>query len=439
MHIIFSLFYLAAGGVIFAIEYAYINKKGADAHHILIFFYITYVIIPSVLIYSILAFDPNTRTGVYFFDKTYDLMTPLDSLILCILNVLLLMGVYGVRVAFDHLASIGRTSGRSICVRTVPLLLWLVMGVLICGGFFWSLGAGFLERYSALILFRALDDSSDRNFFTANAFSVTQSYSWLCATLLFIAIRAKSVKIAVGLFVLTCFFSLLMGSRRGFGFPFLIIYLAFFLHSGRLNLKFIYTFFPIVVFWIAVGKEFTASFAYSDGSLDVVSIYDSKLGGILRAFSDLGISQVESLATFHYFDFEFRLGIDHILSVLRRIPFKEFLGIQDIYPERITRITTELFDSPVAADIPPGLLGASWLDFPFLGALVWGVILSLQAFVVNVFFRRFSKSSESVVLLVLSMVIVSLPINTGSYDFTLSIDIFLLVVMGLTSFRTMRT
>ena len=188
----------------------------------------------------------------------------------------------------------------------------------------------------------------------------------------------------------------------------------------------------LAIYWISIGKEFTGSFAYGG---EGINIFNSLENQILRAFSDLGITIIESFATLQNFGFEPRFGIDHILSVLRRIPAKGLLGLENFFPERIVRITTSRFISADAADIPPGLLGASWLDFPFIGALVWGFVLGSQAYLVGYFFKNKVLNPVGAMLMVTIMFIVALPIDTGSYDYTLSVDMIFLSFILMTSIK----
>lgn len=116
------------------------------------------------------------------------------------------------------------------------------------------------------------------------------------------------------------------------------------------------------------------------------------------------------------------------------------MGISDYFPEheRITRITTALFTSPTDADIAPGLIGASWLDFPVIGAFLWGIGLALQCGIVEYCRSRVRPGPNSTAVVVLISTIIAMPINTGTYDFTISVDIVLLIIVMATSIKCKR-
>jgi len=435
-YLIISFAYLFLGIFLVYIEKGVIKRKGFFAYHILLIFYFIYIIIPSFFIYGILFISPNETTGVFFFDKTYKQMTYVDSFVLFLLNIIFMIGFYLCIMLFktnNHIKTF------EIKIYEKRSILWILFGLFLIFSFFLSLGDSFDSRYANLILFRNQDDSVARNFFNANAFSLTQTFAWLSAGLFFVFFKKNGWKIKVIIFlILTILFAFSQGSRRGLIFPVLIYYLCNLLYTGKVYWLRLLVFFSCFFIWISIGKELTGNFARTGNVIGVNDIYNTYTSMILRAFSDIGISQVQSLATLQYFDFSYRLGVDHILSFLRRVPFKEFFGIQDIYPERITRITTSLFVSPDELDIPPGLFGASWLDFPFLGAFFWGFFLSIQCVFVDRIYLRTKKTPESIMLVVIIMVIISMPVNTGSYDFTASVDIFVLFLIFWTIFKRKR-
>jgi len=146
---------------------------------------------------------------------------------------------------------------------------------------------------------------------------------------------------------------------------------------------------------------------------------------LLRAFSEVGISNVESLGTVAFVDLKLRFGVDHLLSAARRVPEGMF-GLDFDFPERVVRYTTTVFAGPEEADIPPGFFGQMWLDFGVFGPPVWGVLFGLQMSIVQVFYRLLRASWQSSAVIALTVFVVALPLNTGSFDFTFSIDIIAL-------------
>lgn len=435
-NLIVVLLYVALGVGVWVIESAEFRRRGFGIHQIVLSFFFIYVIFPSAVMHAVLAYDTTISTGVGFFDRTVGSIEFQHSLIVFFLNFIFIKFFYFAKWMLypERAEHSARADKRVVRFNEATLWSFIGIGAVVCLCFFYGLGTNFSERYSALILFRNLSDGSDRNFFTANAFSITQTFSWLCAGLSFYYIAGRKMKMAVLSLLLCLMFSFLMGSRRGFVFPILILYFCSALYYGRLYFWRVFSIIPLVVAWVAVGKELTGSFAYSSGGYSVDAMYASYLGALLRSACDIGITQVQSYAVFQNFDLSFRLGFDHILSLLRLLP-EGVLGFPDLFPERITRITTTTFESLDAADIPPGLIGASWLDFPILGAAAWGAGIAYMCWVVNVFRNGHVKTPALIVCTVIFAIIVAMPINTGSFDFTFTVDIFVLMCVLLFSIR----
>ena len=76
-----------------------------------------------------------------------------------------------------------------------------------------------------------------------------------------------------------------------------------------------------------------------------------------------------------------------------------------------------------------------WMDFRIFGPIVWGLILGLQMSIVQYVFARTTRTRQAAALFVLVTFVVALPLNTGTYDFTFSIDIYALVLSILLTFR----
>jgi hypothetical protein len=188
--------------------------------------------------------------------------------------------------------------------------------------------------------------------------------------------------------------------------------------------------------WIAFGKELIGLVVFPGALGDVVGRYETLPASLLRAASDIGITVVESLGSINLLDLPPRFGVDHLLSVFRVIPTSHrWLG--DL-PVRIVRLSTEAFATPFDEDIPPGLFGQMWLDFRVFGPVVWAFVLSLQMSIVQFVFAQTIRTRQATALLVLATFVVALPLNTGSYDFTFSIDIYPLVLCVLLTFRFIR-
>ena len=76
----------------------------------------------------------------------------------------------------------------------------------------------------------------------------------------------------------------------------------------------------------------------------------------------------------------------------------------------------------------PGFIGQMWLDIGFLGPIVWGVTFGLITGFAQLLYKRFVLTYEVTVLFVILVFVIALPINTGSFDFTFSVDMFLLLL-----------
>jgi hypothetical protein len=64
------------------------------------------------------------------------------------------------------------------------------------------------------------------------------------------------------------------------------------------------------------------------------------------------------------------------------------------------------------------------MDFRLFGPVVWGGIFGAQVALLQFAFERTEKTLQSAAIFVLLAFIVALPLNTGSFDFSFSNDIF---------------
>jgi hypothetical protein len=136
-------------------------------------------------------------------------------------------------------------------------------------------------------------------------------------------------------------------------------------------------------------------------------------------------------------DFDLRLGVDHLLSILRRVPASWFGGDLEL-PKRIVRITTEQFSTSDDSDIPPGLFGQMWLDFGVFGPIIWGYILSLQINIAQRLFSSTIPTLQAIAAFALVTFVIALPVPTGSYDFTFSVDVLALLLCMWLAFKLRR-
>lgn len=439
LSVVLVFLYIVIAVLMIYFERQAVRRFGVDAFTVVLIFIFIYILVPVGGIHLLHGlYGSDVTSGNYFFDTVYKRIDAYNSLVMLLLFVIFMAGFY---LLGGRERGINKEGGLAFYVKRKDgrILLFSALGFLGCFVFFIGLGSSMAERYERLILFRNLHELVERDFFSANAFALTQTFAWFSTAVLFCYLGGRS-KIKVVIFIfLTLFFSVLMGSRRGFIFPVLILYSSVLLLYGRFYISRMLLIFPFIAVWVAYGKEFTGANAYGVDVQDVLLRYSSVPDFMLRFFADIGISQIESFAVLQNMgELPFpRFGIDHALSVLRRIP-EGMIGLEINWPERIVRITTRVFVSDDTADIPPGLLGQSWLDFPFIGAFFWGAIIGLQVRVINRWARQVSATRERAALVVVLSMVVVLPINTGSYDYVFSIDMIFLFIIIFACFKIRR-
>ena len=161
---------------------------------------------------------------------------------------------------------------------------------------------------------------------------------------------------------------------------------------------------------------------------------------LLSGFTYLGMTLMSSWATFMFLDIPFRYGVDHILSMLSRIPLGSLGFDKDaILPERIVRISTRTFVDSNAQDIPPGLMGQMWLDFGIFGPVIWGMMFAAALSFMQIRFDGKQKTLQAVAFFMICLYILSLPLNTGSFDFVFSVDVFFLVLFLLIVYKRVKS
>ena len=323
-------------------------------------------------------------------------------------------------------------------VKQKRLLVVLAGGLVLTLYSFLHLGDNLIASYIHLIMYRDLAEDIERNALNANAFALTQTWSWLAVVAIFCVFewRGWSWLLSVCM-AAAVVFALLGVSRRAMFLPVLMIYLTLALHSGRWRVRWIIVSTVPLVLLVAFGKNMLAAVAYDVTVETVVESYESWMSALLRAATDIGITIVESLGTLQFLDVGLRLGTDHVLSILQRFPEKS-LGLDFDFPERIVRISTAAFADAGAQDIPPGLLGQMWLDFGVVGPVIWGLVFGLQMSVIQFFFERTRRTRQSAAVFMLLVFVVALPLNTGSFDFTFSVDIIALAAVLLWCVRFRR-
>jgi hypothetical protein len=424
----YSLFLL----VLWRIEWGRTIKTGPDLLQLFLMLFAIEIIIPGALLTAMISlFGSSQKTGIYFFDLVQGDVGAVEAALVLVLSVLFVGALYVTWLAIDAVVGDNLIHRPRVRLEVSRRRLIFVMAIGLAG--MWvllqSLGGGVIG-YRNLMLFRAGSSEIERTFVTANLFSLTQTFLILSVLGVFTFWVRNSRRDF--LFALSCLivFGLMCVSRRAFGIVALLAWFTFVVTRRKYYFfKFVLpatlVFVPIIMF----GKEYIAFFSSSpDTVFDLAEAnVATGLSGVRRVLSDIGFSIIESWATLLYLDIPFRFGVDHILSVARRIP-DGMVGLDIDFPERIVRISTEAFLGKEEQDIPPGFVGQMWLDFGVFGPVIWGGCFGLQIKLLQIAYNNIKQTIEVTALFVIFLFIVALPINTGSFDFTFSVDILLLLL-----------
>lgn len=415
------------------------RSSGPDLLSLFLFIFTVQIVVPGIFITAVIAaFGGTINTNNSFFDRVYSQLSLFEPITTLIFSGWFVFSLYAGWLTASKIMNrwMGQKFGEQKRVHCSSLRLTLVM-LLGLGGMWillMALGGSLFESYQNLILFRAQDEGIERTCLTANLFYSAQTFALISILGLFIY-DSRRYLCSKKLFALSCIliFGFMCASRRALAIQTLLIYFVFVLMNKkwyfyRFILPMTAVFFPVIAF----GKGFLAKLATINVSdVNFLNLIDQNLfSSFLRGMSDIGISLVESWATLIYLDLPLRFGVDHLLSVARIIPVGFLFGwTKDFLPERIVRISTEHFLSSTELDIPPGLIGQMWLDFGFFGPIIWGLAFGLLIGFAQSYIKRFVRTYELTVLSVLLLFVIALPINTGSFDFTFSVDIFLLFIL----------
>lgn len=417
------------GGWLF--ERARVKRSGPDAISIFVVLFLLQCALPGVVIYGLLPFaneaSPTTNPVLDRILLSVDLVPAFTVLLL---TAWFLVFFYA-GCAIGRLALPDTHSQRphfTLTIGTTRILAIVLAGFALTLYSFSLLGDSWLGRYTNLILYRAGFEGIERNALNANAFALTQTWSWLSVVAL-IAMREQHGRRGLWLICLVVAVSLaLLGvSRRALFLPLLLAYLAVVVYHRRWYWQRVAMAAAPLLLIVAFGKDALASLAWT-GSVDsVASTYETIASAVLRAVSEVGLTIVESIGTLMFIDTAPRFGVDHVLALAQRFP-EGMLGLAFEFPERIVRVSTEAFAGGNEQDIPPGLAGQMWLDFRFMGPVIWGLFFGLQLAVVQYFFERTRRTLQASAVFGIAVFILALPITTGSFDFTFSIDIIVLAV-----------
>jgi hypothetical protein len=439
-----SLAYLVLIGAIYRFERRRTRANGIDAISVFVFLFVLQCCLSAAILYALLPLlDEQHLTGVYAFDRILagtDLTTA--GLIFGLTAGFVLFFYVGCSLGSRALSRLSPAPDsevvHSVSFSAGRISAFVVLGLALSVYSFMLLDDTMVGRYANLVLLRAQDPQVERTAFNANAFALTQSWSWVSIVAIFCIGESRKLRGLLVWFILAAAILALLGaSRRALFIPLLMTYLTFVLYSNSWKSRWVATAALPLIVWIAFGKDLFAALAYHGTFESVTETYSSWASAFLRAASDIGITVTESLGTLQFLPLEPRFGFDHFISMVRLLP-EQSLGFEFDYPERIVRLSTAALDGPQEVDLPPGLFGQMWLDFRLAGPIVWGIVFGLQMSIVQFFFERTRCTRQSAVLFVVVAFIVALPLNSGSFDFSFSIDIIAIAVALLASVRFSR-
>jgi hypothetical protein len=395
------------------------------------------ILMPGIAISLILAAAPPPITGLPFFDRIYGDLGTTEVLISAALTAFFMFFLY---IAF--LATTGgwrrayRPPTTSVTLQKGKVWSVVAIGLLSSLILLRQLSPNdFLEGYRALILFRAQDPSVYKpSFLTANLFALTQTFALFSILTITTTYKRHRLRIFFCALAVVAFLGVMTASRRGIALQAILVCFAFMLARKKWYVGMATVLFAICLPLLVFGKSFLALLATGRTFAEIVEALAGAdlLGSILAGMSYLGMTLTSSWATLMYLDIPIRFGVDHLLSALRFLPLG-FLGYDEstIFPERIVRISTAAFLGVDQLDIPPGLLGAMWLDGWVFGPIMWGGLYGVVLGLMHSAYNRIENSLEAAGVFVILLFIIALPLNTGSLDFNFSVDmLFLLIFAG---------
>lgn len=433
---VFFLYFIFAS-MMLSIEGCRISKKGPDILSLFTMLFGIQVVLPGIILTAAVSFlESSITTGVPFFDKVLNNIEPFQAFLVLSMAMIFIFMLYLSWFFVGAVMSSVVLPEPKYRVN-VSLSRWfslMLLGLVLMWMLLDSLGGG-LVGFRNLILFRTGSPEVERTLLNSNIFSLTQTFSLLAVVGLVATWDRKWSFLFIFSVLCLIVFGVMSVSRRAFAQEVLIFYFSFVLK----NKKFYFfrmsiivgSIFPVFVF----GKSFLYIVGNNIGLQSIGKIISEAdyVSSTIRAFSDVGITTVESWATMLYLDVPFRFGVDHFFSVLRRIP-DGLMGLDIAWPERMVRISTKAFVGVDGQDIPPGLMGQMWLDAGILGPIGWGVFFGIQLRVLQYLYNVTVKSAGSFVLFSLVLFVVALPLNSGSYDFVFEFGmIFLLMFVVFVS------
>jgi hypothetical protein len=284
--------YAIGVAIIIMVEARRTRATGPDPISLFMFVFLLQCGIPAIGLYSALPFaDRFALTGNVAFDGILRSTTFATSELVFFLAAWFVACFYlgaSLITAFWRTPSVREQAPPQLAIRLRPLFVLLLVGMAITLASFMSLGDTWSARYANLILFRAGFAGLERTAFNANAFSLTQAWSWLSVMCL-LALAAHRRRWAWWVMLAMAFtFAMLGGSRRALFIPLVLWYLATVLHTQQWRVGRIVVAAVPAFLWLAYGKAILAAIAFGGSADSVASEFSSGASALARASAEAG-------------------------------------------------------------------------------------------------------------------------------------------------------
>jgi hypothetical protein len=432
--------YAIVAAAIAVFEFGRKKRIFYDQLSLLNIFFLANIAIPAATLHLLLDPGLGRTDGVYGFSLLgylYHRAQPTERVILLFGYVLAYFAlVFGYRLATHRASFSHQTAIRSN--RRVPLV-WVVIGFIFFGLMFVfgnSLVPG--DPIQGLLLstyYRAEDEfyAFERTPLNANIYAATTTF--LLFSLVGVALATERRAFRWMYFGLTALFLFVdvvaSGARRNLLIAALLIYCFYCIRTGKHKLYYLLIVLLFSAPLLYYGKAILRNLSSEDLPEKVAATSASVSVQVVTAAAEFGVSFVESIGTLALYHDGPRWGIDHILSVLRMIPFG-MMGYEKPWPERIVRISTVYqCGDAFMQDIPPGYLGQCWIDIPFIGFFLMPLLHGACFGYVERAFRNIDVRRSPFYLIAYLVVgfIVAMPLNSGTLDYVCSPEIVLTVVL----------
>jgi hypothetical protein len=412
------------------------KKQGIDPLAVFILLFSLNITTPAILIHSILSIDNNIQTGIKIWDNILKEASGTDAIFALIIATLFTISLYCFSLVNN---SINKKSIKyNIEVNKVILELFIFVMVILIGSYLITFELNLSELYKRLIQLRAYADSKSYNSIYILIICLVQATLWISVMHSYVYYNRNKLQNIIN-YVAIVFLIFVSANRRSIIIPLLLLFIFNSITIKKWSINKLLMIFAILVPIICLGKDLQSSVANDN---DTAITKTSYLSSALKTMVYIGSSYVESLGTIHLIDIPVRMGKDILFSPISMIPHGDNIsplsGIIE-FPKRIVRFSTETFAAPDEQDIPPGALGQMWLDFRFLGPVFWAFFYTVQISFLEFLNRKLYDSKVKSGILGLLTFMVALPLNTGSLDYTFSIDIITIVCILFVCARLKRS